>query len=115
VKNQQQLTFKIISIASRILDENQYVSTVDILLGLGYLSPNILEDWYRGRLSYLENGLQVGSEKLGFAIQFFHEWANQQGLVPREKNYIQKASTQTNYLMFSESAREEIEKYKAMG
>ncbi len=111
MKNQQQLTSKIISIASRILDENQYVSTVDILLGLGYLSPNILEDWYRGRLSYLENGLHVGSEKLGFAIQFFHEWANQQGLVTREKNYIQKASTQTNYLMFSESAREEIEKY----
>jgi hypothetical protein len=111
VKNQQQLTLKIINTASHILDEYQYVSTIDILLGLGYLSPNILEDWYRGRLTYLENGLQVGSEKLSFVIQFFHKWANQQGLIPREKNYIQKASTCTNYLIFSERAQEEIEKY----
>jgi len=111
VKNQQQLTLKIISIASQTLDEYQYVSTLDILLGLGYLSPSILDRWYRGRLSYLENGMQVGSEKLSFAIQFFHEWANQQGLIPREKNYIQKASTRTNYLIFSESAQKATEKY----
>ena len=85
MKNQQQLTLKIISIASHILDEENYVSTIDILLGLGYLAPSVLEDWYRGRLPYLENSLQIGSEKLSFVIQFFHEWANQQGLVPRQK------------------------------
>ncbi|KTD62368.1 hypothetical protein [Legionella shakespearei] len=111
MKNQQQLTLKIVNLASHILDEHQYVSTIDILLGLGYLSPSILEDWYRGRLSYLENGLQVGSEKLSFAIQFFHQWANQKGLIPRERSYIQKASTSTNYLTFSKNAKNETEQY----
>jgi hypothetical protein len=41
VKNQQQLTLKIISIASHILDEYQYVSTIDIAA----LSTSLNSNW----------------------------------------------------------------------
>ncbi|HHJ0475262.1 TPA: hypothetical protein ACQDQW_003091 [Legionella pneumophila] len=43
--NRQELSKKVIGIANRVLQEKQYVSSIDILLGLGYLSPSILEDW----------------------------------------------------------------------
>lgn len=88
--NRQELSKKVIGIANRVLQEKQYVSSIDILLGLGYLSPSILEDWRRGRFSYLEQRLQANLNKLSFAMQCFHQWAKQTGLLLRETAYVQK-------------------------
>jgi hypothetical protein len=107
----EELSKKVISVASRVLHDKQYVSSIDILLGLGYLSPSILEDWRRGKFSYLEQRLQANLNKLSFAMKYFRQWAQAQGLLPRETAYVQKACSRTIHLKFSKSGNEIIEKH----
>lgn len=109
--NRSELLKKVISIAGDQLAKKQYVCGIDILLGLGYLSPNVLEDWRRGRLAYLEQQLQVNLGKLSFVMQSFRQWALSNGLLPRETAYVQKGTTRTIHLRFSKSGQEDIETY----
>ena len=109
--NRQELSKKVISIANRVLAEKQYVSAIDILLGLDYLSPTVLEDWRRGRVFYLEQCLQVNLNKLSFAMQCFRQWAIKNHLLSRETAYVQKATSSTIHLRFSKSGQENIEKH----
>lgn len=108
--NQQELEKKVVTIANRVLSEKQYVSAIDILLGLGYLSPTILEDWRRGRLPNLEQGLQANLGKLSFAMSCFRQWATLNGLLAQETAYVQKAVSRTIHLRFSKSGHDHIEK-----
>jgi hypothetical protein len=109
--NRQELSKKVISIAKQALDAKQYVSSIDILLGLGYLSPTVLEDWRRGRFPYLEQHLQANLNKLSFAMQCFRQWTTKNGLLPRETAYVQKSTNRTIHLRFSKSGQEQIEKH----
>ena len=108
--NRQQLEAKVISICNQCIAQKQYVSAIDLLLGLGYLSPTILEDWRRGRIPYLEQRLQANLGKLSFAMQAFRQWALKNGLLPRETAYVQKATSHTIHLRFSKSGDDNIEK-----
>ena len=108
--NRQELFIKVAKIANQVLQDKQYVSSIDVLLGLGYLSPSVLEDWRRGRIPYLEQRLQVNLSKLSFAMQCFRQWAQKLGLLPRETAYVQKACSRTIHLRFSKSGDESIEK-----
>ena len=108
--NRQQLEAKVISICNQCIAQKQYVSAIDLLLGLGYLSPTILEDWRRGRIPYLEQRLQANLGKLSFAMQAFRQWALKNGLLPRETAYVQKATSHTIHLIFSKSGDDNIEK-----
>ena len=109
--NRQELFIKVAKIANQVLQDKQYVSSIDVLLGLGYLSPSVLEDWRRGRIPYLEQRLQVNLSKLSFAMQCFRQWAQKLGLLPRETAYVQKACSRTIHLRFSKSGDENIEKH----
>lgn len=109
--NREELSKKVISIASQVLHDKRYVSSIDILLGLSYLSPSILEDWRRGRFPYLEQRLQVNLNKLSFAMKCVRQWAQAQALLPRETAYVQKACSRTIHLRFSKSGNETIEKH----
>ena len=102
---------KVTLIASDQLARRQYVCGIDILLGLSYLSPNVLEDWRCGRISYLERQLQVNLVKLSFVMKSFRQWALSNGLLPRETAYVQKATSRTIHLRFSKSGQEDIERY----
>ena len=109
--NRQELSTKVVKVANQVLQNKQYASSIDILLGLGYLSPSVLEDWHRGRLPYLEQRLQINLSKLSFVMQCFRQWAKKQGLLPRETAYVQKACSRTIHLRFSKSGDESIEKH----
>jgi hypothetical protein len=109
--NRIELAKKVVKIANQGLYDKQYVSSIDILLGLGYLSPSTLEDWRRGRFPYLEKRLLVNLNKLSFAMKCFRQWAQTKGLLPRETAYVQKACSRTIHLRFSKSGNETIEKH----
>lgn len=109
--NREELSKKVTTIANHVLHDKQYVSSIDILLGLGYLTPSVLEDWRRGRFPYLEQRLQVNLGKLSYAMECFCQWALKQGLLPRETAYVQKACSRTIHLRFSKSGSDTIEKH----
>ena len=109
--NRQDLSKKVIELAAKTLNQKQYVSSIDILLGLGYLTPSILEDWRRGRLPYLEQRLQVNLNKLSFMMKCFRQWALKNGLLARETAYMQHATTRKIHLRFSKTGDKNVEQH----
>ena len=96
-------------VAQKALAEQQFVSCVDVLLGLGWLPPPRLEEWRQGRVDYLERVTQANLGKLSQAMKFFRSWARAQGLVPSETAYVARARGRRP-LQFSRSGDPELER-----
>lgn len=62
--NNSELDKKINSIAYEIVNQKGYISSIDILIGLGYLSQTDYENWRKGKIEYLEKACQVNLGKL---------------------------------------------------
>src|SRR5690242_1128068 len=101
--NRQEIEKRIIKTASEVLQQQQYIRPIDILLGLGWLCPNVMRDWRKGKIPYLEQGLQANLTKLSFAMQFFRKWALQNGLKPSKTVYLTQSIGSKNQLRFSKS------------
>lgn len=74
--------------AQRTLAEQNYVSAVDVLLGLGWLAPSHLEEWWQGRVPYLERVVQANLSKVLTAMAEFRRWARERDLIPSETAYV---------------------------
>ena len=59
----QSLDKKVELIINSLLNEKGYVSTVDVLLKLEYLSHKDYEEWRHGHISFLERVCKVKSDK----------------------------------------------------
>ena len=55
---------------------SQYVSGIDVLLGIGFLTSTGVQDWRRGRIPYLEASIQANPNKISRAMQYFQQWAD---------------------------------------
>ncbi|MGH3921792.1 MAG: hypothetical protein ACRDTT_02765 [Pseudonocardiaceae bacterium] len=95
--------------AEAALAEQQYVSAIDVLLGLGWLAPSHLDEWRQGRVQCLEQLVQAGLPKLSNAMQLFRHWAQERGLVPSETSYVARTRDRRS-LRFSVSGATEIER-----
>jgi len=81
---------RVIATATQILHEQYYVSSIDVLLGIGYLQPTHLKEWRYGRVPYLEDVIYVSLNKISQALRCFRQWTTiHQGLKPRETTYYQ--------------------------
>ena len=69
-ENKEKLERRIIQAAHAALEEQKYVSAVDIFLRLGWLMPSPLKDWRLGKLDYLERRIQANLKKISSAIKF---------------------------------------------
>ncbi|MHB1501108.1 MAG: DUF2293 domain-containing protein [Candidatus Dormibacteria bacterium] len=99
----------VVRAAQAALAERQFVTSVDVLIGLGWLPPPRLEEWRQGRVDYLERVTQANLGKLSRAMKFFRRWARDQGLVPSETAYVARARGRRP-LQFSKSGDPEIER-----
>src|SRR4051794_23827680 len=61
--------------AEAALTAQGYVSPVDVLLGLGWLAPSLLDEWRQGRVEYLERVVQAGLGKQTTAMRTLRAWA----------------------------------------
>lgn len=107
--NRQQLEKRVIDIASAVLNKQHYVSSIDVLLGIGYLQVNHLEDWRRRKAPYLEKVIHANLNKITRAMQCFHNWARNTGLKPSETDYVAKTRGPKQALQFSKSGNFKIE------
>lgn len=62
--NNRELEQKTKEIAISLIYEKGFVSSVDVLLKLGYLTKDDYESWRRGRITYLEKVFHVNLSKL---------------------------------------------------
>ncbi|MCV2490833.1 DUF2293 domain-containing protein [Geodermatophilus sp. YIM 151500] len=70
------------------LQEQGHVSTVEVLVGMGWLQPVHRDRWRQGRVPYLELVVQAGSGKVSTVMLALQRWAREEGLQPSEAAYV---------------------------
>ena len=80
----QDLKQRVTQAAEEALAEQQFVSAIDVLLGLGWLAPSHLDRWRQGRIESLERVVQANLSKVTMAMAAFRCWARDRGLNPSE-------------------------------
>jgi hypothetical protein len=106
---QRTLEQRVVRAAEAALDERKFVTAIDVLVGLGWLTPIRVDEWRQGRVDYLEGVTTVNLSKLSTAMQLFHRWAQRSGLMPSETAYVARSRDRRS-LRFSKSGNPEIER-----
>lgn len=57
--SQRKLEQRVVRAAEASLAEQRYVAAVDVLMGIGWLSPQVVDRWRQGRVEYLERDVQA--------------------------------------------------------
>jgi hypothetical protein len=106
---QERLQGRVVRAAEAALAERKMVSTIDVLVGVGWLAPSEVDKWRQGRIPYLEAAAQVNLGKLSTAMKYFQGWARDRGLRPSETAYVARTRDRRS-LRFSKSGAPEIER-----
>lgn len=96
---------KIAHSSGEIVSKKGYVSTIDLFLALGWLTPNKLNDWKRGKIPYLERSITANLKKISRTMKEFESWAIHSKLKASSTVYKHKSYT----LRFSKSGEPNIE------
>jgi len=99
---------RVVRVAEAALAERSVVSPVDVLIGIGWLSPQAVDTWRQGRVDALERLAQVNLHKLSEAMAVLRRWATQRGLRPSETAYVARTRDRRP-LRFSRSGDAAIE------
>lgn len=108
-KNRTPLPDRIATAAETALAEQHFVSPVGVLLGIGWLDPNLTREWQQGRIGSLEETLQTRPERILEALDLIEAWAAEKGLVASEAEYIAR-TPQRQALRFSRSGDPALER-----
>ena len=108
-KNRTPLPDRIAAAAETALVEQHFVSPVGVLLGIGWLDPNLTREWQQGRIVSLEETLQTKPERILEALDSIEAWVAEKGLVASEAEYIAR-TPQRQVLRFSRSGDPALER-----
>jgi hypothetical protein len=107
--NRQQLQSKVFHTAEQVLTRQQYVSAIDILVGIGLLQPVHVQDWRKGKIPYLEQVIQGNLGKISFVLRCYRQWATGKQLKPSQTAYMTQTRKDRRELQFSKSGDSNIE------
>jgi hypothetical protein len=108
-QNQTKLRREIAAAGTAAVARNGYVTAIDALLATGWLRPEKVEDWRRGRVPYLERVTVASLSKISTAMRIFRSWAESEGLRPSETVYVSWTRDRRR-LRFSKSGDPNIER-----
>jgi len=108
--SQEALVRRVVQAAEAALAHHQYVSAIDVLLGMGLLASTHVEAWRKGRVEFLEQVIQGNLGKISVSMAIFREWAQAKGLRASETTYVRSTRMGTVNLRFSTSGDPDIEK-----
>lgn len=108
-QNQAKLRRKIAATGNAAVTRNGYVTAIDALLATGWLRPESVEDWRRGRAPDLESVTVASLPKISTAMRIFRNWAESAGLRPSETDYVSWTRDRRR-LRFSKSGEPSIER-----
>ncbi len=107
-KNPRPLADRVIKAAQASLAAQDYVSPIDVLLGIGWLDPNTEKRWRLGQIDCIEDVLQTNPARVAEAMELLRSWAAGQGLLASEAAYVAR-TPQRQTLRFSRSGDPTIE------
>jgi len=108
-RTEAKLRRDIAAAGSAAVAKNGYVTAIDVLLGTGWVQPDEIEEWRRGRVPYLERVIVASLPKIGAAMWVFRRWAEDAGLRPSETVYVSWTRDRRR-LRFSRSGDPSIER-----
>lgn len=108
-ENLEKLEQRVVRAAEGALAERQYVSAIDVLVGVGWLAPTHVAAWRQGRVDYLERVVQANLSRVSTAMKLFRGWAVRSGLRPSETAYVARTRDRRT-LRFSKSGEPGIER-----
>jgi hypothetical protein len=79
---------RVVQAADAALAEQGYVSALDVLLGLGWLTASHVDRWRQGRVECLEEMIQAKVGKQATAMRTLQRWVAERGLRPTETAYL---------------------------
>jgi hypothetical protein len=106
--NRHKLADRVTGAAKATLAAQGYVSPLDVLCGIGWLSADAVQRWRRGQVVALEQVTQTNLPRISEAMNLFRSWARQRELLPSETQYIAR-TPQRQRLRFSVSGDPGIE------
>jgi hypothetical protein len=109
IQSDSKLTARVVRAAESALEDHSYVSSLDILCGIGLLAQSHVDSWRQGRVDFLEPLIQGSPHKITSSMAIFLQWAKDKGLQPTETEYLRRTPTGTVQLRFSLSSLAEIE------
>jgi len=92
-----------------LLNEKKYVSSVDLLMKLDYLSKPDYEKWRFGKVEYLEKICKINLSKLSYINSILRKTAQQLNLKESHTVYMKHGKGPKVKLRFSKSNNKSIE------
>ena len=107
--NNSDLKNKIKLIGEKIIEEKGYLSSIDVLLKLDYLSEKDYENWRFGKVEYLEKVCGTNLKKLSTINKTIKEISGQRNLKKSWTAYDKYGKGKKIRLRFSKSGNKQIE------
>jgi hypothetical protein len=107
-KNRNALAQRVVKAAEAALAGQGYASSIDVLVGIGWLDSGKVEQWRRGQIDYLERAVQTNLPRISEAMKLFRSWAARRGLSASPTSYIARSPLRQT-LRFSRSDDPTIE------
>src|SRR5664280_1192001 len=100
---------RVTSAMEAALQHDKFVSPLEVLVGIGWLSRSSIEAWKHARVACLEQASAVPTEKLALVLEVLDRHATRQGLIPVESLYV-AASRDRSQLHFSSGGNGSLER-----
>src|SRR5664279_4389389 len=97
-----ELDGRVVKAAETALADHQFVTAIDIMVGMGWLTTPQIDRWRQGRVDYLERLVTASPSKISTSMTTFHHWARNEGLTPSETAYLARSRDHRS-LRFSKS------------
>jgi hypothetical protein len=82
------LTDRVARAAQTALAAQDYVSLIDVVLGMGWTDGESVKRWQQGQIDCLETVIQTKPGRLAEAMTLLADWAAQKGLLSSETQYV---------------------------
>jgi hypothetical protein len=108
-ENRKNLVDRVTEAAEAALAAQDYVSPLDVLLGIRWLDGGTVKRWQQGQIDALESAIQTKPTRISEAMKLFRAWATAKALIPSETVYVARTPSRPT-LRFSTSGDPTIER-----
>lgn len=102
------LAQRVVEAAEAALSAQGYASSIDVLVGIGWLDAEKVAQWRRGQIDHLEHVVQTNLPRISEAMKLLRSWAAQRGLSASPPSYVAR-SPRRQTLRFNRSGHPTIE------
>lgn len=100
---------RVVRVVESILKDGKVVAPVEVLVGMGLLERNHLEDWRFGRIPYLERAVNCNLTRLSRLLRILRFHAHDLNLKPSWTAYMRWGKGPRQRLRFTKTGEHKLE------